>query len=208
MKLYVAGRLGPYVAYLQGASGESNLVDANGEQPNEATPSSTCDQTVRVSPGKSPELPSEPQAVMQPGSSAPSSLRIETPGFHYKLLPPLFPGHRACAWVLDVHITNPSRTLPLGIRNMRLEVIREDVTHSFPHLGNSTYGSSGEVPFAGTGLPLAVRIDPVTTISGKPRFYEWDGFTEGRVRLDLALEESDGQVHRYTVSEFFDIPQV
>ncbi len=110
-------------------------------------------------------------------------------------------------WVLDVHLTNLSRTLPVGIRNMKLEIIRNNETHLTPHLGNSMQGSHGEVPFPDAALPLAVRLKPVETISGKLRFFEWAGFTSGRVSLKLVFE-ANGKVHRDKASNFFDIPYV
>ena len=225
-KLYKAGKLGPYVAYLKGKGGESIRARAKGEQLSEATLRPNHDQTVGASRERSSELPSRenvasvavrvPEALSQ--ASVPShvqaegstlwALRVETPAFYYQTppLPPLMPGYRPSAWVVDVHLTNPSKTLPVGMRNIRLEVIREDTTHSFPHLGNGTRGSSGLVQSPEAALPVAVRIEPVTTLSGKLRFFEWNGFIEGKVKLDLILEESDGQVHRHTVSECFCIP--
>jgi hypothetical protein len=107
--------------------------------------------------------------------------------------------------VVNVHLINPSPTLPVGVRNIRLEVNRGDVTHIVPHLGTSVYGSDGEVPFADAALPLAVRLDPVGMLSGKLRFFEWFGFAHGRVKLVLAYEEANGQIHRHLVTEFFDI---
>ncbi len=138
-----------------------------------------------------------------------TGIRVETPVRYYKAppWPPLYPGAgRACTWVLDVHLTNPSKILPIGIRNITLEVTRGDETHSLPHLGNSTAGSDGAVLFHEAALPVAVRLAPVETLSGKLRFFEWSGFEEGRVRLDLVLEEADGQIHRHEVTAFFDIP--
>jgi len=65
----------------------------------------------------------------------------------------------------------------------------------------------GRPLFAEAALPVAVRIEPVETLPGKLRFFEWDGFAPGSVRLALVLEGAGAQIHRHTVSEFFDIPQ-
>ena len=214
-KLFEGGRLQSYVAYLDGGGTvqpannralPSGLRATDASQ--EKSKGSAGPTPQQVPKGQSERSPSIEPTKIEAAAPVPSPLRVETPVRYCTPLPPLFPSNKAYAWVLDAHLTNPSKTLPIGVRNIRLEVTRDNETHVVPHLGNSTEGSSGEVRFPEAALPLAVRIGPVETLSGKLRFFEGFGFAEGRVRLDLVFEEADGQIHRHTVSDFFDIPEL
>lgn len=140
--------------------------------------------------------------------SGPVPIRVETPVFYRKVLPihAATDDREVWSWVLDVHLTNLSRTVPIGVRNIRLEITKGDEVHSVPHLGESSEGWAEEVPNCEGALPVAVRIEPVETRSGKLRFLEQSGFTEGRVNLVLVLEEADGRVHRHTVAEALGLP--
>ena len=140
--------------------------------------------------------------------SGPVLMRVETPIFYRKVLPihASTDDREAWSWVLDVRLSNPSRTLPIGVRNIRLEITKGEEVHSVPHLGESREGWAEEVPFSEGALPVSLRIDPVETRSGRLRFFEPSGFTVGKVKLVLVLEEADGRVHRHTVAEALGLP--
>ena len=193
-KLFAEGKLEPYLDYL------------NGDRTEQPANDQALQSRLMAKPPSQELLKDTTEANAQ--TPVRSLLRVETPGFVYKALGSLFPGYKACSWVLTAHLTNASTTLPIGVRNMKLEVTRGYEVHIVPHLGVSTEGSSGEVPFHEAALPVAVRLKPVETLSGKLRFFERSGFAEGSVRLDLVFEEADGQVHHHNIAESFKISEL
>ena len=107
------------------------------------------------------------------------------------------------AWVLDISLTNASRTLPVGIKSFVLDVTRGIEGHILNHIGKDIYGSNEEVPFPELALDETLRIEPVTTVRGKLRFLDRGPFSpiEGSVALALIVEESDGRRHTYGMGD-------
>jgi len=107
------------------------------------------------------------------------------------------------AWMLDITLTNSSRSLPIGIKSFVLEVSRFDEGHIMNHIGKDKYGSNQHVPLSDSDLDESLRIEPVTTVRGNLRFLDRFPFSlnAGAVTLVLIVEESGGQCHTYELGE-------
>ena len=183
-KLYRAGGLDPYIEYL-------DSKEESGTPEHDQQLSGALHQN-------------EPQNFRRPGYEEDGGLKVEFGSLSHSKRPGIYREYSS-AWVLDVIITNASRTLPVGIKRFVLEITRGDESHILPHIGKDTYGSNEEVPFPDLALEESLRIEPVTTVRGKLRFLDRSpfGFNEGSVALILNVEKSDGQWNTYGLGEMY-----